>query len=127
MGLILAALGLGLVLLTTTLYFLTINKEKVPSARAPTAAGLVLGMVVSGAGLALGPGWAAGTMFALAASVGGLLVYLLSIAKLPDGSLVATLGEPMPPLQAVDHDGNPFKLGDLRGRRIMVKFFRGSW
>ncbi len=42
-------------------------------------------------------------------------------------TLTATVGVPMPPLRALDEQGRDFDLQTLLGRRVMVKFFRGSW
>ena len=57
----------------------------------------------------------------------GLFFYLLSIARMPDGSLVVSVGDPLPTFAAPAHDGTVLKTEDLRGGRVLLKFFRGHW
>lgn len=127
MALALAALGLLLVLGSTVWYFLTINAEKVPVGVAPFVAVLVAGLVAGAAGIALDPGLPTIGLFTLTGGTGALILYLLSIRKLPDGALTARVGQPMPAFEAIDGHGQPFDLQSMKGRRLMVKFFRGSW
>ncbi len=110
-----------------THYFLTINREDVPEDIRPHAWVLAVGVVLSLVAIILNPGGMEWTLGVMSISFGGLLLYLLSLRRLPDGALIARVGEPMPELAAVDHAGNPFDLGDLKGKRVLFKFFRGSW
>jgi hypothetical protein len=123
----LAALGLLAVLGSTTAYFLTIDRERVPEGVRSFQAVLVMGILVGLGGIAAQPGPLPGALFAVTGGLGAFLLYLLGIRKLPDGALTATVGAPLPPLRALDEQGRDFDLQTLLGRRVMVKFFRGSW
>jgi len=123
----LAVLGLLTILGSTTAYFLTIDRERVPADVRPFQAVLVVGLALGLGGIAAQPGLLPGALFAVTGGMGAFLLYLLGIRKLPDGALTATVGAPMPPLRALDEQGRDFDLQTLLGRRVMVKFFRGSW
>lgn len=127
MSLPLAAVGTLLVMGSTLWYFLTINREKVPVGVAPYVSALVVCGTASVAGFALGPGVATGALFALSALTSAGMLFLVSQRKLPDGELIARVGAPMPDFTAIDGHGQPFDLQSMKGRRLMVKFFRGSW
>jgi hypothetical protein len=108
-------------------YFMVINREKVPVDVRPFAAVILTGMALTAVGLALDPGAPAGVMFGITAAMGGFILWLLTQRRLPDGALIASVGQPMPPLSATTDTGVAFDLAALKGRRVMVKFFRGSW
>ncbi len=127
MGLTFAAVGFVAVLAAITWYFSIISAETVPKSVGPFAGVLIGGIVVADLGVALAPSVATALLAGLTLLLGGSVLYLLPLRKLPDGELVARIGEPMPPLVALDQDGERFDLTSLRGQRVMVKFFRGSW
>lgn len=127
MALALALLGLTLVMGSTVWYFLTIHAERVPVGVGPYGAVLVLGALAGVGAIALDPGSVTGALFLLSGGTAMGMLYLVSLRKLPDGSLTARVGEPMPAFEAIDGHGQPFDLRSLKGRRLMVKFFRGSW
>jgi hypothetical protein len=127
MGMLPAGLGFSLVMGAITWYFLTISVEKVPVSVTPFTGVLVLGMLASLAGVALDPGLLPGGLAAVTVGMGGFVLYLLPLRKLPDGALIAQLGAPMPELIAIDQDGQSVDFADLKGQRVMLKFFRGSW
>lgn len=127
MGLLAALAGLIIVNAAIGWYFLTINKEKVPGPVGPFAAVVAYGLALSVAGLVLQFGIATVLMAAWNLMIGGLILYLLSIRKLPDGELIVSVGDAMPPLTALDANGAPFDLASLRGKRVLFKFFRGHW
>ncbi|MCP4810335.1 MAG: hypothetical protein GY913_04760 [Proteobacteria bacterium] len=108
-------------------YFAVIVVEKAPANIGAFAASIVLGMGLSGAGLALTPTAWTWVGFVATASMGGFILWLLTQRRLPDGELVVDVGDPMPPLTAATDTGTPFDLASLRGKRVMVKFFPGSW
>lgn len=127
MGIVLAVVGFGIVFGAMTQYFLTINQERVPTEVRPHVIVLSVGSALSAVAVALSPTWAVILLGVFSVSVGALLLYILSIRRLPLGALTAVVGEPMPEFAAPDQDGAPFSLKSLRGQRVMVKFFRGSW
>lgn len=108
-------------------YFAVIAAEKTPERVWPLALTLLLGAGLSGAGLALAPGIWTGAGFASSAGMAGFVLWLLTLRRLPDGALVVEVGDPMPALRATTDTGAPFDLTSMKRRRVMVKFFRGSW
>jgi hypothetical protein len=108
-------------------YFWVINKEKVPVSVAPFAAVVVAGIVLAALAVAMEPRVLTVALLGLDLAVGGFILWLLTFRKLPDGALIAKAGQPLPPLAATDDTGAPFDLTSLKGRRVMLKFFRGSW
>jgi peroxiredoxin len=87
------------------------------------AAGVVLG----GGAFVLGTGIAGGIAGGLAALGGGAFLALFSASgqrRLPPAVVV---GEPVIELTTTDDEGRPFDLARLRGRPVLLKFFRGHW
>ena len=127
MALAIALVGFAVTHGVITWYFVVINKEKVPVNVGPFRAVILAGMALTTLALALQPGAATGALFGINAAMGVFILWLLTQRKLPDGDLIARTGEPMPAFAAPDHTGTPFDLASLKGKRVMVKFFRGSW
>lgn len=127
MDLLVTSLGTTIALVAAVRYLNTIATEQVPESTSGYSAAFALGTGLAFAGAVLNPGITAALIAAVGMSTGGLMLYLLSIRKLPDGELVASVGNPMPPVQALDETGAPFDLTSLAGKRVMLKFFRGSW
>ena len=124
---ILASIGSVVAVVAAAHYLNTIATEQVPESVAPHSAAFALGAGLSLAGAVLSPGILSALIAAVGLSTGGLMLYLMRIRKLPDGELIAKVGAPMPPVQALDEHGAPFDLSSLKGKRILFKFFRGSW
>ena len=58
----------------------------------------------------------------------GLFFFILySQRSTPLGNLQVELGSPMLAFEGMDSDGNPVSSDDWRGRRILLKFYRGLW
>ena len=128
----LAAAGLGSVLGGWAHYIATIPRDRVP--RKPVVmfitqtAGLILGSVSLVLGVRAGsvPG---GLMVVagFAIFMGMFFFVLYSQRKTPLGKLQVEVGAPMLAFESVDSGGNAVDSDDWRGRRILLKFFRGSW
>lgn len=124
---IFAIVGFVIIMVASVQYLLTIANETVPESPAPLAISELVGLAFGVVGIVVEPSGLTIGLFAMAAPMAGLLLYFLSIRKLPDGELIASVDAPMPALVATDHQGKPFDLNDLRGHRVLFKFFRGSW
>ncbi len=127
MALPLALLGFGLVMGVTFQYFTTIAKETVPEDVRVYEVLFAVSGALAVAAVVVEPAAGPIILGALTVPLAGFLVWLLAQRRTPDGALIARVGEPMPPLRALDHEGRPVDLADLRGRRVLFKFFRGSW
>ncbi len=110
---------------------------------------LAAGWNVMGFGRTLGPATERGaTVLCLAMSIGavwfadglaesalaivalllsGFFLGLTFMSGLPRQQPAAVVGATAPDFAAVDAGGEPFRLSDLRGAPVLVKFFRGSW
>jgi len=62
-----------------------------------------------------------------ALTMGGLFLFLLTQRKTPLGKLRVAVGDPMLPFSATTRDGEAFHSDQLRGQRVLFKFFRGHW
>ena len=79
------------------------------------------------AALVSGPGLVAGLAAGLAV-VGGLAFLALYAASgQRQGGARVAVGSPLIDFTAQDDEGRPFALSELRGRPVLLKFFRGHW
>lgn len=53
--------------------------------------------------------------------------YLMGQAPLPDTTPRFAVGSVLPPFSALTHEGVAFDASELRGHRVLLKFFRGHW
>ncbi|TFH22088.1 MAG: hypothetical protein E4H03_09215 [Myxococcales bacterium] len=127
MVLILAVIGFVLVNGAMIHYFMTIAKETVPEDLRPHAAVLVLGAAIGAAAIGLSPSAATIALGVPGVAFAAFLLWLFGQRRVPDGSLIARVGELMPKLEAPDQDGKLVRLSDMKGQRVMFKFFRGFW
>ena len=70
-----------------------------------------MGYVIAGIGLALG----------------GFFSFLTFVSGLPDQQAAVAVGSRAPDFRAFDSDGGEFRLSELSGSRVLLKFFRGTW
>lgn len=124
---IVAAVGFLVVFVPMFRYFASIGREEVPEDPTPYNVAMAVGAVLGIAGIALAPALTTGLLGGLAIALAGFFVWLMSMRRLPDGALIARVGEPLPELEAPDQDGALIRLADLRGQRVLLKFFRGGW
>ncbi len=127
MVLSLAVIGLVVVNVAMTHYFMTIAKEAVPEDVRAHGAVLVMGAAISVTAIGLSPSAATIVLGVSSVAFATLLLWLFGQRRLPDGALITRVGQPMPELEAPDQDGKLVRLSDLKGRRVMFKFFRGFW
>lgn len=125
-------LGLGCVLGGWGHYIATIPRDKVP--RSPTIMFVTqpAGLIFAAAGLAFAirdGSVPVGIMFlsGFAIFLGSFFFVLYSQRSTPLGNLQVELDSPMLAFEGVDSDGSPVSSDDWRGRRILLKFYRGLW
>ena len=128
----LATAGLGSVLGGWAHYIATIPRDSVP--RTPVVmfisqtAGLILGSASLVFGVRAGSVPVGLMVVAGFAIFMGLFFFVLySQRKTPLGKLQVEVGAPMLAFESVDSGGKTVSSDDWRGRRILLKFFRGSW
>jgi hypothetical protein len=124
---LLAIASFALVVSAIVVLFGAINQEKVTDSVGPFQGVFGLGMLGAAISAVSEPGFVSLALAPMTLGLGAFLLYLLSIRKVPDGQLIAVVGERMPPVMALDAAGHDFDLKEKLGRRVMVKFFRGEW
>lgn len=128
----LSAAGMVSVLAGWIGYMATIPKGRVPE-RPTTTFVLTLGgaaVAVVGVGLAATEGaWSAATLApaGVAVLMAAFFAWLFSQRRVPAGDLQVEVGEPLLPFEAKRADGSAFSTAELKGKRVLLKFFRGSW
>src|SRR5215472_13380206 len=89
-------------------------------------------MMVLTALLALGafflqPGVAGAVLGGVALLPAGLFLLGTSTSGLPRRQPAVVVGDLAPDFSVLDSDGRAFRLSDLRGSPVLVKFYRGYW
>jgi hypothetical protein len=56
-----------------------------------------------------------------------LLANIASAQVLPKPQIISAQGKPAPDFSLKDHDGRSFRLASLRGKRVLLVFYRGYW
>jgi peroxiredoxin len=59
--------------------------------------------------------------------IGGFFSFLTFVSGLPDQRAAVAVGGKAPDFHSFDSDGRAFRLSQLSGSRVLLKFFRGSW
>jgi hypothetical protein len=126
-GAVLGLAGAALAAMTLAHYASTVRAVRV--ALRPRAHQTLFGLAMALALLALarGAGWVGGAAALATLGVGTIFLLLTTLSGLPPGRLAVRVGAPAPDFVAAASDGAPFQLAALRGRRVLLKFFRGHW
>jgi peroxiredoxin len=95
-------------------------------ARAHLAA-CATGVVLGAAALMSAPGLLFGSLATLALLGGGAFLALYAASGQRTGTIRVAVGEPALEFSARDDSGERFALAALRGRPVLLKFFRGHW
>jgi len=129
---LLASTGAALSVGAFATYLSSIPSGKVPARPlghlALQGVGALLGIGGIATAIASGGGVVAPAVSGgLALTVSGLFGYLYSQRATPLGNLRVKVGDPLRPFTALTPEGGTFESASLRGRRILLKFFRGQW
>jgi hypothetical protein len=126
-GTSLAFAGLALVAGAAALWFRWMRGVRLPRSRLGFVVAWAGGAALGVAGLAAGVG-AIGAVAAVVTILGGsVLTGLVAISRQRVGPGAIRVGAMLPAFEAIDEDGGPFRLSELAGRPILLKFFRGHW
>ena len=128
----LAVVGLGTVMGGWVHYISTIPRDRVPKQPIVMYVTQTVGLILGGLSLVLGAraseipiGLMVVAGFAI--FMGLFFFVLFSQRKTPLGKLQVEVGAPMVAFESTDSGGHTIHSDDWRGRRILLKFFRGSW
>jgi peroxiredoxin len=128
-----AIAGFTIVLASIILYFRTIPRGTVPKKIGGFATKLAVGVALSIVGVYLGitGTGSSGLLVYIPAGLGimfgSFILWVLTQRKTPLGDVKVKVGDKILPFTAQNSQGTPFDSGELGGKRILLKFFRGGW
>lgn len=88
---------------------------------------MVVAVVLAGAGVLLQPGIAGYALGGIALVPALLFLLATSTSGLPSRKLAVAVGQPAPDFSLTDADGRLFRLSELSGSPVLLKFYRGYW
>jgi hypothetical protein len=126
-GTLLALAALLVVAGTLAWYYPKIQNVTAPLRpwREQTLMGLAL--LLAGGATFLHPGVFGYLTGGLAVLLAGLFLLLTFTSGLPDQPPPFAVGDVAPDFSAYDAEGRAFRLSQLRGSPVLLKFFRGHW
>jgi hypothetical protein len=126
-GAILGFLALALMAQAGFLWLRLIREVRVGERR-PWVLFIVLAAIGLGVlAFANRPGVLGGSAAGLALGLGALFLALQGLGRQARRTPAVALGRPILDFTAPDAEGHPFALASLRGRPLLLKFFRGHW
>ncbi len=120
-----AFLGLLIAAGTWLWYLRLIPGERVPDRPVVHQALMGASLLFGAVGLVAGGGEAIIGVAAMILSA--YFFFLIANALLPPGEITVSVGDRLPDFAALDDDGAPVESQSWRGRRVLLKFYRGSW
>jgi len=127
MGDWLGIVGLALVIGTGVVWFRLIHAVRIPLDRTPHLLAMGSGALLGALAFVAGAGILGGIAGALAIALGSAFVGLRAISAQDRTPPKVSAGGPILDFQATDDAGERFELASLRGRPLLIKFFRGHW
>ncbi len=127
MGLPIAIAGFVVTSGSSLHYLRSIPTESFPENPWVHRLGLASGAVLSLVGVGLAPGLLTGVLAALTVGFAAFHLHVLSQHALPPAEPTVGPGDPLPPFSLLDEHGEAVTRDDLRGRRLLIKLFRGHW
>ena len=126
-GFVLACLALASIAASIVIWMRMIQRVEL-GARRWVVNTMIAGAILLGvAAFVKGPGLLGGILAGTTILVGGVYLFLLAMAGQSKQAPAVAVGSPLPGFTAPDENGQPFELGSLGGRPVLLKFFRGHW
>ena len=85
------------------------------------------GVLLSVGALLSHPGAIGYSIAGVSLAVSGFFFVLTFMSSLPEQRASVAVGSMAPDFGSLDSDGREFRLSDLSGSRVLLKFFRGTW
>ena len=85
------------------------------------------GLLLAASALFSHPGALGYGIAGLGLAVSGFFFFLTFMSGLPEQRAAVAVGGMAPDFHSFDSDGREFRLSDLLGSRVLLKFFRGTW
>jgi hypothetical protein len=124
---VLGWLAFALLVVSTLLWFRLAGQVRLPRNRSGFVLAWSGAALLGGLAIYAGAGWLGGIPAALALFGGGMLSILTAVSAQQAAPDAIAVGEPLRDFTAIDEEGRRFELSSLRGRPILLKFFRGHW
>lgn len=127
MGNWLALAALVVVAGTALVWFRLLRAVRIPQNRIGFSGAMALGPALGVAAFLSGVGLLGGLAAALSIGIGVGFLALGWISPQDRRLPAVRVGGPVLDFEAPDDQGRPFRLASLRGRPLLLKFFRGHW
>ena len=124
---VLAFVALFLVVGSAALWFRRAQAVRIPRNRSAFVASWLSGALLGVAARVQGSGFLGGIPAGIAVFVGCFLLFTVSISRQKLGSDPIRVGATLPDVGAPDENGESFALSSVRGKPVLLKFFRGHW
>ncbi len=85
------------------------------------------GLLLAGSALLSHPGAIGYGIAGVAFAASGFFFFLTFLSGLPEQQAAVAVGNKAPDFRSLDSDGREFRLSELSGSRVLLKFFRGTW
>jgi len=127
----LAVIGLLTSFLGIVLYMRKVKQNRTP--KTPVALGLfmILGLVIEGYAVSITTNILGTISTLIPLSLSGILALMLGYFLLnkntPIGNIQVKVGDSVLPFEVATSVGNTFNSEQLKGKRTLLKFYRGSW
>jgi hypothetical protein len=125
-GIVFILVALGIVVGTTATFWLQVRALRVPRPVGYLVV-MVLGILLALMGFVKEPGLPGGLAASFTILAASFFLFASLRSSLPAKRTSAGVGQPAPDFTARDGDGQNFTLSSLKGRTVLLKFFRGYW
>lgn len=132
-ALLLSVLALVILLISVSIYFSSLLKNKVPEIPTQLTNSLIIAILVASYSLYLAIPNTLLLVLPVAVPavitvfLSSFLLYLLSKRKTPVGDLKVNVGDHFLSFDALTNSNTPYTANDFLGKRTLLKFYRGSW
>ena len=127
-GFTLAIIGFAIATATAIRWALLLVSVSIPRNRSGFIALMLLGAGLGITALAIGTqSLVADIAAGLAIFAGAFFLFSVAIGKQTGGSGQLQVGSPLADFSVPDENNEPFNISSLRGKPILLKFFRGHW
>lgn len=126
-GAVLGMAGGALILGAGARWWQRMQAVRLPANAAPYVVVSAIAVALGVAAILAGPGLVGGVGAGLALLGGLAFLGLFAASGQRRTPPAVAVGAPVLELVATDDGGRPFALADLRGRPVLLKFFRGHW
>jgi peroxiredoxin len=126
-GLALTAASVLAVIGNLATHYAKIKSNRAPLRPRREQGVMLVALLLAGGGFALQPGIVGYLLGGVAAILAAMFLVATATSDLPKKKLAVSVGSIAPDFTATDASGRQFRLSDLRGRPLLLKFYRGFW